>query len=249
MESNLARIAELLKAASPSDMIALPEVCACRGSDDDYRKFAEPIPGRLTDVFAAMAERRKTWLLAGSVIERYRRHIFNTSVLFDPRGHIAATYRKIHLFEAELEDGRLIRERDIYEAGTKPILTAAAGWVCGLSICYDIRFPELYRHYSKHGAHLLLAPANFTQRTGRDHWEILVRARALENQCFVIAPNQCGTNPATGVVSHGHSIAAGPWGEVLAQAGDEETILTVQLDPAVLAATRRRIPALAHRRL
>lgn len=249
IRANLARIRELLDPAPHSDLIALPEVCARRGSDDDYRKFAEPIPGRLTDALATTAERCKAWLLAGSVIERDRRHIFNTSVLFDPAGRIVSTYRKIHLFEAELENGRIIRERDIYESGRKPVMVAIAGWSCGLSICYDIRFPELYRFYSMRGAHLLLVPANFTQRTGRDHWELLVRTRAIENQCFVIAPDQCGANPATGIASHGHSIAVGPWGEVLAQAGDKETILTVRLDPALLAATRRRIPALDHRRL
>lgn len=123
------------------------------------------------------------------------------------------------------------------------------GWRCGLSICYDLRFPELYRGYAALGAHLLLIPANFTQRTGRDHWEVLVRARAIENQCFVVAPNQCGANPSSGVVSHGHSLAVGPWGEVLAAARDEETALHCVLDPAELWRTRQRVPALDHRRL
>ena len=119
----------------------------------------------------------------------------------------------------------------------------------GLSICYDLRFPELYRDYSAQGAHALLIPANFTQRTGRDHWEVLTRARAIENQSFVIAPDQCGVNSGTGVASYGHSVVVGPWGEVLALAGDEETVLSVTLEPAALESARNRVPALQHRRL
>ena len=121
------------------------------------------------------------------------------------------------------------------------------GWSAGLGVCYDLRFPELSRHYSARGADILFFPSNFTQRTGRDHWEVLLRARAIENQCFVVAPNQCGVNRAIRVVSHGHSMAIGPWGEVLCEAGNREAILTAELDPALLRSTRRRIPALKHR--
>jgi nitrilase len=118
-----------------------------------------------------------------------------------------------------------------------------------MSVCYDLRFPELYRLYTERGARLLFVPSNFTQRTGRDHWEVLCRARAIENQCFVVAPNQCGANPATGIASHGHSVVVGPWGEVLCEAGDDETVLTARLDIGALEATRRRVPALDHRRI
>ncbi|MCX7933834.1 MAG: carbon-nitrogen hydrolase family protein, partial [Planctomycetota bacterium] len=155
----------------------------------------------------------------------------------------------IHLFEARLEDGRVIRERDLYAPGRKPCLAKAAGWPAGLAICYDLRFPELFRLYAQRGALLFFLPSNFTQRTGRDHWETLVRARAIENQCFVIAPNQCGANPATGVMSHGHSLIVGPWGEILAAAGDEETVIAADLDPELLRRSRHRVPAWQHRRL
>jgi deaminated glutathione amidase len=229
------------------DIIALPEVFAFRGSEEDYRNIAEPLDGRIVTEMAALARKNHAWLLAGSVVESADDHVYNTSVLLNRNGEIAATYRKIHLFEAHLDDGTHIRESDSYDAGGTPVSVDIEGWRAGLAICYDLRFPELFRHYSKEGAHLLFAPSNFTQRTGKDHWEVLLRARAIENQSFVVAPDQCGANPATGVVSHGHSLALGPWGEELCEAGDEETILMTELDPAVLTSTRHRIPALEHR--
>ena len=249
LAANVDRVDALLKPSPATDLIVLPEVFAFRGSDAEYRHIADPIPGHLTGRLALLAERHQAWLLAGSIIERNLKQVFNTSVLFNPHGHVMAIYRKIHLFEAALEDGRVIRECDIYEHGNTPMTHTIAGWICAFSICYDLRFPELYRHYAAHGAHLMLVPSNFTQRTGKDHWEILIRARAIENQCFVVAPDQCGANPVTGVVSYGHSMAVGPWGEVLAIAGDEETVLHVTLDPASMAATRTRVPALRHRRM
>jgi deaminated glutathione amidase len=246
---NLRRIDELLAPGKLGDLIALPEVFAIRGTDEDYRRHAQPLDGPIVRHLSDLARRTGTWVLAGSIIECAPNGPFNTTVLLDRSGAIAATYRKIHLFEAELEDGTIIRERDTYQAGSSPVMVDIEGWQCGLAICYDLRFPELFRRYSAHGAHVLFVPSNFTQRTGRDHWEVLVRARAIENQCFVAAPNQCGANPATRVASHGHSMLVGPWGEVLSAAGDKESIITATLDPRELAQTRRRVPALMHRRL
>ena len=247
---NLHRIRERI-AGMPKDLdlIALPEVFAFRGTDADYRAGAEPVDGPMIQMLQQLAQNRHAWILAGSIIEKADDRIFNTSVLVDRSGRIAAAYRKIHLFEAHLEDGTLIREADAYESGETPVLTDIDGWQTGLSICYDLRFPELYRHYSRQGAQLLLVPSNFTQRTGRDHWETLVRARAIENQCFVIAPNQGGANPATHIESYGHSMIVGPWGDVLANADTDETVLTATLDPTELDTTRHRVPALQHRRL
>ena len=244
---NLRELARLAARATRADLIALPEVFALRGSDDDYRRAAESLSGRVVAEMADLARRRKAWVLAGSVIERAGRKAFNTCVLLDRRGRIAATYRKIHLFEAHLDDGRHIREADAYEAGRTPVMVDIEGWKAGLSICYDLRFPELFRHYAARGAQLLFAPSNFTQRTGKDHWEVLVRARAIENQCFVVAPDQCGRNQAIGVESHGHSMAVGPWGDVLGSAGTSPTVFTVELAPGLLTDTRRRVPALKHR--
>jgi nitrilase len=246
---NLARIRELAAAAPEADLIALPEVFAFRGGDADYRARGEPIPGPLTEAVAALARARRAWVLAGSIIEKADGRFFNTSVLISRSGQVTAVYRKIHLFEAHLDNGQTIRERDVYEEGREPVLADIEGWRGGLAVCYDLRFPELFRHYARGGATLLFIPSNFTQRTGKDHWEVLVRARAIENQCFVVAPNQCGSNPVSGIASYGHSLIVGPWGEVLAEAGDAETVLQTELDRSLLDQTRKRIPALNHRRL
>ena len=249
VEANLARIEARLRKAPKCDLIALPEVFAIRGNDTDYRAAAERLPGPITKRLMALAARRRAWVLAGSVIERCRGKIFNTSILINRQGRIAARYRKIHLFEANLDNGQVVRESDVYAAGDKPVMAVVEGWSCSLAICYDLRFPELFRYYSRHGAALFFVPSNFTQKTGKDHWETLVRARAIENQAFVVAPNQCGVNPRTGIVSHGHSLVVGPWGDVLAIAGGQVAVLTVTLQPEALRRTRRRIPVLRHRRL
>ncbi len=247
--ANLAWIEQALPSDLATDLIVLPELFACRGSDEQYRAQAEALDGPLSAWLGALAHRNRAWVLAGSVLEREGAQIYNTTLLFNRAGKLASTYRKIHLFEAHLENGTFIRERDLYQAGDQPVLVSIDSWCAGLSICYDVRFPELYRHYTRHGAHLLLIPANFTQRTGRDHWEVLVRARAIENQCFVLAPDQCGANPHTHSLSYGHSLAIGPWGETLAAAADTPTVLQVTLEPERLRATRACVPALAHRRL
>jgi len=244
---NLTAVREALASVGETDLIALPEIFALRGSDADFRERAETIPGATTQFLTALAREKGAWVLGGSIVERDGRAVFNTSVLVNRNGELAATYRKIHLFEAHLETGQTIRESDVFQSGDAPQLAEVEGWRCGLSICYDLRFPELYRHYTARGAHILLAPSNFTQRTGRDHWRILNRARAIENQCFVVAPAQCGTNVKTGITSYGHSLVVGPWGEVVAELGTEVGVVTVELLPERLAAIRRRIPVLEHR--
>lgn len=249
LRRNLERIEQLLAKTPESDLVAMPEVFALRGSDADYRQAAESFPGPIVKWLAALARRRHSWILAGSIMERAGTRIFNTSVLIDRAGRLTAKYRKIHLFEAYLDKEKVIRERDVYSAGHKPVMVRIKGWNCGLTICYDLRFPELFRHYAGQGAHLFFVPSNFTQKTGKDHWKILLGARAIENQAFVIAPNQCGINPSTCVGSYGHSLALGPWGEVLGLAGDGECVFTVTLDPELIIRTRERIPVLKHRRL
>ena len=181
---NLQRLDTLLADVDGVDMIALPEVFAVRGDTADYQKSAERIDGPITQHMSALAAERQVWILVGSIIEKDDTHIYNTSVLLDRSGTMVATYRKIHLFEARLEDGTLIRESDAYEAGTSPVSVDIEGWHVGLSMCYDLRFPELFRHYADEGADLVCVPSNFTQRTGKDHWEVLLRARAIENQMF-----------------------------------------------------------------
>jgi predicted amidohydrolase len=249
IQANLGRLKQLLSGIGTTDLIALPEVFAIRGSDRDYQDTAQPLSGPLMNFLASVSHRHNAWVLAGSIVESGEGAVYNTSVLMNRRGEVVATYRKIHLFEAELDSGEVIRESDLWTAGSAPVIADLEGWQCGMAICYDLRFPELFRHYSAQGAHLFFVPANFTQRTGQDHWEILLRARAIENQCFVIAPDQYGTNPHTGIASYGNSMAVGPWGEVLGRIGEGESTLTVTLDKRDLENTRRRIPALAHRKL
>lgn len=246
VDRNIRKIEGLLSGLRSTDIVVLPEVFSMRGSSEDYRNTAQPLSGPIVRRVGDLARRKSVSILAGSIIESDGKRTYNTSVLLDRRGRITATYRKIHLFEAHLEDGRHIREAEAYDAGRSPVLANVEGWPVGLGICYDLRFPELFRNYAARGAALLLIPSNFTQRTGRDHWEVLLRARAIENQCFVVAPNQCGRNTATGVVSHGHSMAVGPWGEVLCEAAGRATVLTVELDPGTLKRTRCRIPVLKH---
>jgi predicted amidohydrolase len=224
-------------------------VFALRGNDQDYRKNAQPLNGPLMDLLASLAHRHNAWVLAGSLIEAAGQQCFNTSVLLNRSGMIASSYRKIHLFEARLESGQTIRESDTYAAGDRPVMVNLEGWQCGMAICYDLRFPELFRHYSARGADLFFIPSNFTQRTGKDHWEVLLRARAIENQCFVVAPNQCGYNPDSRVESYGNSMVVGPWGEILTRIEEGEHAVTVTLDLHDLQQTRHRVPALGHRRL
>lgn len=248
IENNLTQIDSLLAHYNQRlDIIALTEVFSYRGDHRDYRRLADTIWKCSIKYAEALAHTRNAWVLAGSIPEKIQNKIYNTSVLFNREGKIIALYRKIHLFEAFLDNEQRIAETDIFTRGTIPVTANIEGWTAGLSICYDLRFPELYRQYSKDGANILFIPSNFTQRTGKYHWETLIRARAIENQCFVIAPDQCGKTEATGIQSYGHSMIVGPWGEILAKASNRKAILTADLNPDEIRRTRRRIPALKHR--
>ena len=212
---NMKRLVGLISRIKTADVIALPEVFSARMAAEDYKAAAVPLNCEALGVVSDLARLKSAWILAGSIIEKSGGRRYNTSVLFDRRGRIRGAYRKIHLFEAHLEGGKHIKESRAYNPGSKPAMADVEGWPVGLGICYDLRFPELSRHYATRGAAIIFFPSDFTQRTGRDHWEVLLRARAIENQCFVVAPNQCGMNRATGVPSHGHSMVIGPWGEVI----------------------------------
>ncbi len=249
-EANVCQAAALADqgARDGAQLIALPEYLQYRGSDDGYRASARPIPGPFSDAFAAVARERKVWILAGSLAESGPEgRPYNTSILLDPTGDIAATYRKIHLFDIALENGPADRESDRVTAGDQAVVADLEGTRIGLSICYDLRFPELYRALAVAGAEILAVPANFLARTGRDHWEVLLRARAIENGAYVIAPAQVGGSP--GFPAHGHSMIIDPWGMVMAQAPDEVSIIHATLDLDRVASIRRQIPVLANRHL
>ncbi len=238
-----------LAAERGARFVALPETFSCCGRLDIMARRSEPLAGSSLRRMAALARRLKLYLLAGSIFERAsaRGMAYNTSVLFGPAGNVVAAYRKMHLFEADIAGHVGVRESDVLLPGAGVAAARTDLGTVGLSICYDLRFPELYRALSARGAEILCVPSAFTMMTGKDHWEVLLRARAVENQVYVIAPNQCGTH-ASGTVTYGHSMIVDPWGLVLAAVSDGEGIALAELDPAVLAQARKKVPALRGRR-
>ncbi|TML10797.1 MAG: carbon-nitrogen hydrolase family protein, partial [Actinobacteria bacterium] len=188
-------------------------------------------------------------LVGGSIAERRdgREKLSNTSIVFDPEGEIAAVYRKIHLFDVEV-GGVVYRESEAEEPGDQPVVADAEDWKLGLTVCYDVRFPELYRILALEGAELVTVPAHFTTPTGKDHWHVLLRARAIENQLYVAAAAQVGET-LRGKPAYGRSLIADPWGLVLAQAPDEETVIAAELDRAHLRDIRTKLPSLANRQV
>ena len=249
--SNLA-VADRLTRAAAADgatLIVLPEKWTAIGSNEELRAAAEPLDGPSIQWARAIARELGVDLVAGSILERIDGHdrLANTSVHVDPSGEVRASYRKLHMFDVEV-GGRTYRESELEEPGDEIVTSETAGGIeLGLSICYDLRFPELYRILAVRGARILTVPAAFTLATTRDHWETLLRARAIENQAFVIAANQVGAHPA-GQHSGGRSMIVDPWGLVLAQAPDEEGHIVADLDLARQEEIRGQLPALANRR-
>jgi predicted amidohydrolase len=230
-------------------VVVLPEKWNGVGGPDVLRELAEPLEGGPSvEAMAAWARRHDVWVVGGSITElrRGRERLSNTCCVLAPDGSLAAVYRKIHLFDVEV-GGTVYRESEAEEPGDEPVVADVDGWGVGLSVCYDLRFPELYRILTLEGARILTLPANFTLATGRDHWHVLLRARAIESQCYVAAAAQVG-EPMPGRPSYGHSLVVDPWGTVLVDAPDEETIVVADLDSARLARIRTTLPALANRR-
>lgn len=233
-------------AGKKAEFILLPEVFHCRGdlrNPFDFERTAEKIPGGSLKPFMDLAARKKIFILAGSIIERAdeKNKAYNTSVMIDPKGRIQARYRKIHLFDAKIRSASF-KESKIFKAGTRSVLAKVGEFTIGMSVCYDLRFPDLYQVYRRAGAHLLSIPSCFTQTTGRAHWEILLRARAVETQTFVLAPNQVGKD-ARGIVSYGNSMVIGPWGEVLVRgSGNKEEILFANVSLQDIKKSQKILP-------
>ena len=248
--ANIDRAAALADEAAGGGarLVALPEYLQYRGGDTGFRASARPIPGPHTEPFADVARRHAAWILVGSLAETSDdpARPYNTSVLLSPDGAVAAAYRKVHLFDVAVKQGPADTESARVTAGDRLVTADVDGVRTGLSICYDVRFPELYRALALAGAEVLTVPANFTERTGRDHWEVLLRARAIENAAYVLAPSQVGGPP--GQPAFGRSMVIDPWGTVIAQAADTVTIVRAELDLDRVAALRRQIPVLANRR-
>jgi len=233
------------------DLVALPEVWPLQGSAKLIREAGEPVPGPRTERLAAFAAEHHVWLHGGSVLERDGEHVFNTSVLFDREGAPVATYRKIHLFDADPPGAVPSRESSVFAAGDQVVTAETEFGRVGLSICYDVRFPELYRALAVQGATILFVPAAFRYETGVDHWSSLLRARAIEDQAFVVAAAQWGTwgPPGRERRNFGHSLVADPWGRVIAEAPDGVGVTVADLDLAEVGRVREMLPALRHRRL
>lgn len=252
--ANLATATRLVEqaAAAGARLVALPELFNCLGRYDVVAAEAELVPGRTSDAMGALAARLHITLLAGSIAARNsaapHASIYNTSLLFDPDGRLLARYRKIHRFDVDLPGQVVARESQWFAAGRDVAPTTTPLGMLGMAICYDLRFPELFRRLSSAGVQVVLLPSAFTLHTGRDHWEVLLRARAIENQVYVVAPNQCGRHSPQ-LTSYGHSAIIDPWGRLLACAPESgEAIVSSMIDLGQLAAIRRQLPALAHRR-
>ncbi len=188
------------------------------------------------------------WLLIGSLVIRLSdERLANRSFLIDPGGRVAARYDKIHMFDVEVPDGQSYRESKAYRPGGAAVVADLPWGRLGLTVCYDLRFPQLYRALAQAGAEFLTVPSAFTRVTGRAHWHVLLRARAIETGAFVLAPAQCGET-SQGRQTYGHSLIVAPWGEVLAEAGEEPAVILAEIDPARVAEARRMIPALGHDR-
>jgi predicted amidohydrolase len=249
VDANLATADRLVRAGARdgAQFIALPEKWNLHGRGRTELEHAQPLDGQAGTWAADIAAELEIDLLAGSITERRSdsARASNTSVHFGPDGRARASYRKLHMFDVEV-DGTHYAESDTQQPGEQVVASQLADGVrVGLSICYDLRFPELYRSFA--GVELIAVPAAFTLATTRDHWELLLRARAVENQAFVVAPNQIGEY-LPGQRCGGRSLICDPWGVVLAVAPDHECHIVAELDLTRLADIRRRLPALAHRR-
>ena len=239
-------------AALGAEFVALPEAFAFLRREGTAIPDAAALERRVLSELAVWARTNAVWLLGGSLPEAISGSslLHNTSPLLDPSGAVIARYRKIHLFDVDLDDdgSERYREADTYQPGDEVVVATTPFGGVGLSICYDMRFPELYRIQVDAGARWLCVPSAFTRETGKDHWEVLLRARAIESQCYLIAPAQCGRH-APDRASHGRSLIIDPWGLVIAQGGDEPTVLVADCPLDAIDRIRGAVPSLRNRRL
>ncbi|MEE8075185.1 MAG: carbon-nitrogen hydrolase family protein [Candidatus Binatia bacterium] len=235
--------------AKGAKLVVLPEVFNWRGPQEEQRAFAEPIPGHTSSLMASLARELGIHLLSGSILEAVagENKVYNTSILFNPRGKLLANYRKIHLFDVGLTDGVSISESESRKAGQEVVVAETEFCPMGLTICYDLRFPELYRRLVERGAEIIFIPSAFTTLTGEAHWEPLLRARAIENQVYIIAPDQVGHGPNS-MDTYGNSMIVDPWGKILDRAPDSPGLIFGEIDLSYLARVRSELPALSHRK-
>ena len=262
---NIAQARRLLEAAIAADrpdLVSLPEVWTCLGGSRAGKfEQAEDLPapgsnapgGPAYEFLRGVARSAKLHVHGGSMQERGGETLFNTTVVFDPDGQEIARYRKIHLFDITTPDGTGFRESSTYGAGDETVTFRAGDLTVGAAICYDLRFPELFARLRRAGAELIMVPSAFTLQTGKDHWEPLLRARAIETQCWFAAAATWGKHldgsRGEARFTYGHSLVADPWGQVVAQVSDGTGWATARIDPALTARVRRDMPVEAHRKL
>ncbi len=252
IQPNLDAAAVLVRRArdAGAEFITLPENVSMivQGRDNVLARVRgeDEHPG--VPAFAALARETGAWILAGTLgILLDEGRVANRSLLFAPDGRIAARYDKIHMFDVDLAAGESYRESSTFRPGERAVVAETPWGGVGMTVCYDVRFPHLYRALAKVGASFLTVPAAFTVPTGKAHWHVLLRARAIETGCFVLAPAQTGTHDQ-GRRTYGHSLIVSPWGEVLADGGEEVGFITADLDLSAVAEARRMIPSLTHHR-
>lgn len=252
VEENIRTASELIRDAKSrgAQFVGTPENTTLMAPDGGAKleKSFEESRDPALPAFRTLAEELGIWLLIGSLAIRVSDgKTANRSFLIDPRGRVAAHYDKIHLFDVDLPSGEQYRESNTVAGGDQGVLAETPWGRIGMTICYDLRFPQLYRRLAKAGAFMLTVPSAFTETTGKAHWHTLLRARAIENGAFIFAPAQGGTH-ANGRKTYGHSLIVAPWGEVLAEAGTEPGVIVADIDPALSADVRARIPSLQHDR-
>ncbi len=271
VEKNLATAERLARRARErgAELIVLPENFALMAASDeakfavaeriDFEGLRAPHPsvgpqasasGPILRRLGALAKELGAFIVGGGMPERGpdERHVHNTNVVFDPSGELYVRYRKVHLFDVAIPDGASYHESATVAPGDRPVTADLPWFTLGLSVCYDLRFPELYRALIDQGARVVVVPAAFTLHTGKDHWHVLLRARAIDNQVFVIAAAQQGRHPGNRT-TYGHSLIVNPWGTVIAEADDGEGLAVAEIDLAVQERVRREVPCLKHRRL
>jgi deaminated glutathione amidase len=251
LEKNLAQAEDLIDLAvrQGAELISLPENFSFLG--DEAAKFAqaEAIAQSSEKFLKTMAQRHQVTLLGGGFpVPTTTGKVYNTALLVGPNGEELSRYEKVHLFDVNLPDGNTYQESQAVSAGVQlpSVYPSKEFGHLGLSVCYDVRFPELYRHLSQMGAEVLFIPAAFTAYTGKDHWQVLLQARAIENTCYVIAPAQTGKHNSRRQ-SHGHAVIIDPWGIILADAGDQPGVAIASIEPSRLEQVRRQMPSLQHR--
>ncbi len=249
---NLATVERFLDRAADmgAQLVGLPEFWTYLGPYAGFAGAAQTIPGPAIERLQEKARRHKMIVHGGSIIERHpdlNGKFYNTSVLINRNGEISARYRKIHLFDVDLANGEKHHESERIAPGNEIVTAEVDGVTFGLSVCYDLRFPELFCALAVRGAQILMVPAGFTLHTGRDHWEVLLRARAIENLCYVVAPAHVGKYPPNREC-FGRSMIVDPWGLVLAQAQDMPTVIMAEIDLSQIERARAQLPSLEHRR-